>query len=231
MVTGFIAFTAGWWLGRTSVLDVRSAERLARLESDVERLRAVVGDGPAPTGGGQGPDPSKVYTIEIGKSSTLGPPDAAVTIIELADFECPFCASVAPTMRKLLEVYPDQVRLVFKHNPLPIHPKALAAHKAAVAAGAQGKFWEMHDRLFGAQDKLDREDFKRHARELGLDLPAFERAMDAPETAELIRADQVLAGRMGPMGVPAFFIDGRFIAGAQPYELFRDRIEEELRAR
>ena len=107
----------------------------------------------------------------------------------------------------------------------------MLAHQASLAARAQGKFWEMHYRLFAAQDRLVRADLKRHAEGLGLDLAAFERAIDAPESAEAIRADQVFAGRMGVMGVPAFFVNGRFIPGAQPYELFRDRVEQELRAR
>jgi len=229
---GFVAFAAGWWLGRSSALDVRAGERFARLEADVERIRSdlrALGGAGSPSGQ-PGPDPAKVYEIAIGSSPTLGAPDAAVTIIQIADFECPFCSSAVPTMKRLLEVYSGQVRLVFKHNPLPIHPRALQAHKASMAAAAQGKFWEMHDRLFASQEKLELEDLKSHAKELGLDLAAFERDMSSPATAEAIKADQILAGRFGSIGVPSFFINGRFIPGAQPYDLFRDRIEEELRA-
>jgi protein-disulfide isomerase len=233
-----LSFTAGWWLGRTTALDARSGERLARIEKELEALKADLeavaasaAAATAPRGAQepQGPDPEKVYQIEAGSSPTLGPADAAVTIVEFADFECPFCASARPTLKKLLEVYAAKVRIVFKHHPLPIHLKALLAHKAAVAAARQGKFWEMHDLLFGSQEKLERADLKERARSLSLDLDSFERALDSPEAAGVIRADQVLAGRLGLHGVPSFFINGRFVAGDQPYELFRERIEELLK--
>lgn len=212
--------------------EMEHAQRLDSLEAEVQRQRAELDAILNATGQRQlqGPRPEKTYNIEVGASPTLGAPDAAVTIVEWADFECPFCASAAATMKQLLVDYPGQVRLVFKHNPLPSHPRAPLAHQAAMAAAAQGKFWEMHDRIFAAQNQLAREDLRSHAQELGLDLDAFDRLLDAPETSDAIRKDQVLAGRMGPMGVPAFFINGRFIAGAQPYELFRDRVEEALRA-
>jgi protein-disulfide isomerase len=236
-----LSFTAGWWVGRTTTLDGRSVdiaarERLARVEGELEGLKARLDDlapGGAGGPGGQGaPDPDKVYEIEPGGSPGRGPAEAPVTIVEFADFECPFCASVGPTLKRLLEVYPQEVRLVFKHNPLPIHPRAQLAHRAAAAAGEQGKFWEMHDLLFRSQEKLGREDLKEHARSLGLDLAAFESGLDAPESAAAVEADQVLAGRLGVGGgVPSFFINGRFVAGAQPYDLFRERVEEALKGK
>ncbi|HLG23224.1 MAG TPA: thioredoxin domain-containing protein, partial [Candidatus Manganitrophaceae bacterium] len=88
--------------------------------------------------------PKALPVLPVGISAR-GPKDAPVTIIEFSDFECPFCAKFAPVIQELLEAYPDQIRFIFKHNPLPIHTNAPLAHEAALAAGAQGKFWEMHD--------------------------------------------------------------------------------------
>ena len=219
----------------TSTADRRSEERLARLEAMIEslgaRLDALASSRPGSSGRPGAPDPGKTYEIDAGSSPSRGPADAAVTIVEFADFECPFCATAGATLQRLLEVYPQEVRVVFKHAPLPVHPRALLAHRAAAAAAAQGKFWEMHDLLFRSQDRLGREDLTDHARSLGLDLEAFERGLDAPEFAALVEADRVLAGRLGIAGVPSFFINGRYVAGAQPYDLFRELVEDELKAK
>jgi Na+/H+ antiporter NhaA len=136
--------------------------------------------------------------------------DAPVTLLEYGDFECPYCANAAPTIAKILEHHPDDVRYVFRHLPLTdVHPNAQRAAEAAEAAGAQGKFWEMHDRLFAHQDELGPSDLYRHASALGLDLNRFSedlrRRRHAPRIAEDVRS----ADASGVSGTPTFFVNGR----------------------
>jgi protein-disulfide isomerase len=226
------AFAGGWWMGRAGRLDVETGTRLARLEAQVEELRAQRGpaSGAGPAAGAARVADSTVHPIDAGDAPALGPADAAVTIVEFADFECPYCASAEPTLERLLAEYGGKVRLVFKHNPLPGHKNALLAHRAAVAAGRQGRFWEMHDLLYASQEMLDRETLKSHARTLGLDLVAFEAFLASPESTQAVSADMSQAGKLGIKGAPAFFINGRFLPGAQPIEVFREVIDQELQA-
>jgi protein-disulfide isomerase len=219
------ALACGWWMGRASRLDLDTEARLARLEERLEEVRAHRG-GAAPAAG----PAAAVHSIDIGDSPVLGAADAPVTIVEFADFECPYCAGVEPTLERILAEYAGKVRLVFKHNPLPVHPNALLASRAAVAAQRQGKFWEMHGLLFSAQERLDREAIASHARVLGLDVQAFESVLASPESTRAVSADMSLAGRLGIKGAPAFFINGRFIPGAQPFEVFQEAIDRELAA-
>jgi len=121
-------------------------------------------------------DPRAVYRIPVDDSPMKGPADALVTIVESSDFECPFCKRVGPTMKQIEQAYPGKVRFVFKHNPLPFHPKAMPAAIATEEARAQGgsaKFWEMHDRLFESAPALDRPALERAAQSAGLDMTAF----------------------------------------------------------
>lgn len=171
-----------------------------------------------------------VYKVPIGESPAKGVHPAKVTIIEYSDFQCPFCSRVIPTMKKLLETYPNDVRLVFKQNPLPFHAKAGGAAEAALAAHEQGKFWEMHDKLFENQQNLDRSDLEKYAQELGLDMDKFKAALDLGKFKADIQADINYGNSIpgGGMGTPTFFINGRKIAGAYPFEEFDKLIQKAL---
>jgi protein-disulfide isomerase len=243
LVAGVVlgAFIAGWWMGRAeridSHIDNADEARLSRLEEKLDDVRLELaalasGAGGSAAGGAALPqpglDPDRVYEVEVGGAPVKGPEDAPVTIVEFSDFECPYCASAVATMERVLAEYEGRVRLVFKHHPLPLHRSALLAHRAAAAAHRQGKFWEMHDLLFGAQERLDAESVKEHARTLGLDIDAFEKVFASAESTRTVNADQSQAARLGILGVPAFFINGRFLPGAQPFEVFQERIEREL---
>jgi protein-disulfide isomerase len=157
-----------------------------------------------------------------------GAADALVTIVEFSDFQCPFCGRAEPTMKKLLDDYPGQVRLYFKHDPLPFHQDAPLASQAALAASAQGKFWEMHDKLFANQTALKRPELEKYAQELGLDMAKFKQALDTNAYKGRIDADTALAGRVGVTGTPAFFLNGRLISGAMPYATFKTMVDEEI---
>jgi protein-disulfide isomerase len=113
---------------------------------------------------------------------------------------------------------------------LPIHPQAREAHRAAVAAAEQGKFWEMHDAIFAQPAALDRAALARHAAALGLDGARFEKALDAPATDARVQADISEGQRIGVRGTPTFVINGRVFSGAQPYEAFKAQVEQALQS-
>jgi protein-disulfide isomerase len=157
-----------------------------------------------------------------------GPALAPVTIVLFSDFQCPFCAKVLPTLKQLEAAYPKQVRIAWKHLPLPFHPNAMPAAKAAEAARAQGKFWEMHDRLFAGQRTLSDGEYRAAAKELGLDPARFERELAGEAAGKRIAEDQALAAASGASGTPTLFVNCRKVVGAQPLEAFRKVIDEEL---
>jgi len=117
---------------------------------------------------------------------------------------------------------------VFKHLPLSIHPKAAGAHAAAEAAHRQGKFWEMHDRIFENQRDLAVETFEGYASKMGLDMAQFRRDVKAEDIEKRIREDMNQAQKLGVTGTPAFFINGKFLSGAQPFASFKRQIDEAL---
>ncbi|HEU4385770.1 MAG TPA: thioredoxin domain-containing protein [Anaeromyxobacteraceae bacterium] len=176
-------------------------------------------------------DPRAVYRVPVDDSPAKGPADALVTVVESSDFECPFCKRALPTMKQIEEAYPGKVRFVFKHNPLPFHPKALPSAMAAEEARAQGgdaRFWAMHDKLFELSPALERPGLEKAAQDLGLDLGAFRRALDGAKHQGRIERDQALVRGLGAGGTPTFFVNGRKIAGAVPFEAFKPVIDEEL---
>ncbi len=177
-------------------------------------------------------DPRAIYRVPLGDSPARGPADALVTIVESSDFECPFCKQVGPTLKQLDEAFPGKLRWVFKHNPLPFHQRALPAALAAEAAREQkgdAGFWAMHDRLFESAPALDQASLERAATAIGLDLGRFRAALDDRAAEPRIRRDQALVTSVGATGTPAFFINGRKVSGAQPFENFRVVVEEELK--
>jgi protein-disulfide isomerase len=176
-------------------------------------------------------DPKAVYRVAVDDSPAKGPADALVTVVESSDFECPFCKRALPTLKQIEETYKGKVRFVFKHNPLPFHPKALPAAIAAEEARAQGgpeKFWAMHDKLFELSPAIDRPGLEKAAQEVGLDVAGVRRALDQARHEPRIRRDQTLVNGVGATGTPTFFINGRKVAGAVPFEVFRPIIDEEL---
>lgn len=195
-------------------------EELAKLPKGAERA-------PTPPQR-RGPDPAKTYAVPIGTSAHKGAADAWVTIIEVSDFQCPFCSRVAPTLGKIADQYGDDVRLVFKHNALPFHERAKPAARAAECAGEQGKFWPMHDQLFANQRQLEDGDLERYAGGVGVDLGSWKSCYSSGKYDAKIAADQRLASNFGARGTPAFFINGRFLSGAQPFERFAVLIDTEL---
>lgn len=158
-----------------------------------------------------------------------GNSDAPVTIVEFSDFHCPFCKRVQPTLNELLSRYDGKVRLVFRDFPLNnLHPQARAAAEAANCAGDQSKFWEYHDLLFAQAPRASSDDLKDYARTVGLNTEKFDNCIFQRTHHDAVQRDIDEATRVGMTGTPGFFINGRFVNGAQPLEKFVQIINEEL---
>jgi protein-disulfide isomerase len=167
--------------------------------------------------------------INLEHAPTRGPSTAPLSLVEFSDFECPFCAQTAPIVQQLVEAYPTQVRLAFKNYPLPRHKESPLAHEAALAAGGQGKFWEMHNALFTGQDKLTRDDLIAKAKQLNLDVPRFIKDLDSHRFKSQVDADRREGNRLGVDGTPFFFINGHAISGAVDLPTFKKLIDAALK--
>jgi len=177
------------------------------------------------------PDPSKHYKINTAGSPGKGGPESAkVTVVEFSDFQCPFCSRVTPTLNQIEEAYGKDVRIVFKHLPLRMHTKAPAAHAAAEAAHRQGKFWEMHDKIFANQRELTQAKYVEYATELDLDVEKFKKDSASAEVKKKVDSDAKEAAALGVTGTPGFFINGLFLSGARPFDSFKTVIDKELKA-
>ncbi|HEY2735661.1 MAG TPA: thioredoxin domain-containing protein [Polyangiales bacterium] len=174
------------------------------------------------------PDPNAVYKVPVGDSPAKGPGDALVTIVEFSDFQCPFCGRVEATLKQVTDTYGKDVRIVFKQNPLPFHQNAAISAEASLAAADQGKFWEMHDKLFTNQQALERDKLEGYAKDIGLNAAKFKASLDSNKHKAQIDAEQKEARDLGAAGTPSFFINGRSLRGAQPFEAFKTVIDEEL---
>ncbi len=202
-------------------LAVRAAqieERLSELEKSKVQKRPAAGR----------PDPAAVYKVELGDAPVKGSATALVTIVMWTDYQCPYCARVQDTLDQIAENYGRKVRFVHKHNPLGFHPRAMPAALAAEAARRQGKFWKMNDRLFDNQKQMTDENFRKWAKKIGLKVRRFEKDMKDGELKRRIEADQAQGIALGARGTPAFFINGRFLSGAQPLANFSQVIDEEI---
>jgi protein-disulfide isomerase len=131
----------------------------------------------------------------------------------------------------VFDTYGDRVKLVYREYPLPNHQNARPASEAGLCANEQGKFWPMHDKMFANQQRLGGSDLKQYASEIGLDTAKFNACMDSHKFAQLIDADIAAGNEAGVNGTPAFFINGRMISGAQPFEAFKKIIDEELESK
>jgi protein-disulfide isomerase len=172
-------------------------------------------------------DPPR-QTVATEGSPAKGPANAPIELVEFSDFQCPYCFRATPTVNQVLSTYGDKIHFVYRHYPLPNHPNARPAAEAAACAGDQGKFWAYHDRLFQDPSKLGPSELKRHAADLGLDTAKFDNCLDSHKLKATVDADLQAGQESGVDGTPAFFINGRMISGAQPFEVFKQIIDEEL---
>jgi protein-disulfide isomerase len=166
--------------------------------------------------------------VRAGTSPAKGPTSAPIELIEFADFQCPFCLAASPTVKRVLDTYGERIHFVYRNFPLQNHPDAKPAAEAAQCANEQGQFWAYHDRLFGVPGKLSDADLKKTAIDLGLDGARFNACVDEHKYKSVVDADAQEGAEAGVSGTPAFFINGRLLSGAQPYDAFKRIIDEEL---
>ncbi len=198
--------------------------RLGSLAKAIEQTGS-----PAPTAANPGNPPPQVYEIALGESPVKGPRDAPVTIVEFSDFQCPGCKTYQGLMNQVLQLYPKEVKLVYKEFPLAeIHANAVNAAKAALAAGRQGKFWEMHDAIYQNQDELGMDKLKEYAQKVGIDVLRWEQDFNSPEVQQQLSREADEGRAAGVDSTPSFFVNGRRITQGTTEE-FKGLIQEALK--
>ncbi|MCE9574487.1 MAG: thioredoxin domain-containing protein [Deltaproteobacteria bacterium] len=210
-------------------------ERLGRLEKRVNQITAILEQALPP----KEPDPAKHYAAAISPIDPVeGPADAKVTIVEGYEFLCPYCWKASATVEQIRAAYPKDVRVVNKY--FLIHgPPAIGPGMAACAASKQGKFSEMKKAIWGKlfneegkvqQDQLGADNMKKLAADLGLKADQFEADMNSPECQGWLESSQATLQPLGTTGTPSFYINGRHVGGALPFEQMKAIIDEELAA-
>ena len=174
-------------------------------------------------------DDKTIYKAPIGDSPVKGAKDAIVTIVEFSEFQCPFCSRVNPPLSKIQETFKGKVRVTFKHLPLHFHKDAPLAARATIAAQQQGKFWEYHDILFKNQKALKPDQLEKYAQDLGLNMGKFKAALNDASLDKQIEADKALAKKLGARGTPHFFVNGKRLSGAQPFDRFKTAVEDAIK--
>ncbi|MBU2566242.1 DsbA family protein [Patescibacteria group bacterium] len=166
--------------------------------------------------------------VDETRDHVYGPADAKVTIIEYSDFECPYCLRHYTTLQQIKKDFPNDVRVVFRHYPLSFHPEAQKAAEASECAADQGKFWEMYDKIFAANEagNMGVDVWKAAAKELGLNTDEFNKCLDGGSKASRVAEDLSEGQNIGVEGTPASFVNGELISGAIPYETFKGIIQQ-----
>ena len=169
------------------------------------------------------------YDIPTENAYAIGPADAPVTIVEFSDYQCPFCRRWHDEVYEpLLAAYPGKIRLVYRHLPLTsIHPDAMSAAEAAMCAGDQDAYWQYHEKLFSSES-LGTNTYIGYARDLGLNMTAFEACLSEHTHQQAIQSDSDFAINLGVRSTPTFFINGLAVVGAQPLDVFKQVIDKEL---
>ena len=170
--------------------------------------------------------PFRLPVDAIGPS--LGNKDAAVTLVEFSDFQCPYCVTIYPVLQEMVKTYGDKVRLVYRQFPLDIHDKAREAAEASLCADEQGRFWDMHNSFFNHQQALRGDGIKSVAEGMNLDMKAFNECMGSGRAAALVDRDMRDAQVLGVTGTPATFVNGRMVSGAVSAQQLKAMIDEEL---
>ncbi len=176
-------------------------------------------------------DAKKQAVIAAKDAPSFGPANAAVTIVEFSDFECPYCSQAADVTNKLKEKYPGKVRVVFRQFPLSFHPNAHMASQAALEATKQGKFWEFHDLMFQNQRALTRQDLEKYAGQLKMDMKAFKKALDDKSYAAAVDADMKMGAEVAVQGTPTMFLNGKRVSNPTSIEVVSAMVDEALAAK
>jgi protein-disulfide isomerase len=173
----------------------------------------------------RGSEPKK---IDVAEAPMKGSAGAKVTLVEFADYECPHCKRLQPVLRQIVDEFRSDVKVYFKHYPLPQHTNARMAAEAAVAANKQGKFWTFQDKLWDKQDELSPAEIEKIAKESGLDMTKFRADMQAPATKDRVQKDRSEGQALGLQATPTVYIDGREYTDPKDTESLREWIKEAL---
>jgi protein-disulfide isomerase len=211
----------------TAYFTLQVNQNLQALSAAISNSEITVPSGnpspsPQPT-----PQPT-VVQVSADDDTPKGSPSAQVKIIMFSDYECPFCSRVEPTIDQIVETYGDKVVIYFRDFPLSFHANAQKAAEASECAGEQGKFWEMHDKLFENQQALDVASLKQYAADLGLNTATFNSCLDNGDMASEVQKDFSDGQAAGVSGTPTAFVNGKKLVGAQPFSAFKPLIDTEL---
>lgn len=243
VVAALLALTLTWVAPVFAAEPGITSAQADQILTELRKIRQLLEKGiPAPQSGTASPvaPGAEKVSVAIRDSNALGRDDAPLTLVEFADFQCPFCRSFhADTFEKIKKNFVDagKLRYVSRDLPLPMHDRAPQAASAARCAGEQHHFWEVRHLLIVNQEKLGRDDLVDYARQLNLNLPAFTACIDAKRYDAVVQQDAADAAEIGVVGTPTFIIGrtfqkGRFegikIVGAQPYSVFEAKIRELL---
>lgn len=202
------------------------------IEKGHEKIQYI--EGQASAGEPKDLDPKAVFKVPVAPyHPQKGPAGALVTVVLFTEFQCPFCRRLATTLDKLHKEYPTQVRVVFRNLPLPMHPRAFsAAESSLVVHGLKGDegFWTYHDKLFQSQDDLSSAKLEDLAKEVGVDVKKYRKALAEHKYRSRVKSDLSLAEKLGVRGAPQMFINGKPLGGAQPYQKVKSVVERELQA-
>ena len=165
--------------------------------------------------------------VNVAKAYTRGADTAPVVLVEFADYQCPYCQKVNPQIQQLKKEYGDNLTVIFKDFPLPMHHGSEKAAEASRCAGQQGKFWEYHDVLFYSK-QIEVDALKEHARVLKLDGDRFDSCLDSGAEAGAVKKDLDEAKSLGLTGTPSFFVNGHFFSGVVDYAALKDIVNQQL---
>ncbi len=168
-------------------------------------------------------------SIGNSKGPSFGPQNAKVTVVEFSDFQCPYCGKAATVVDQVKEKYSDKIHFVFRQFPLPMHENARTAAEAALAANAQGKFWQFHDKLFQNQTQLTRPGLEGFAKDAGLNVVEFKKALDSKTYASEVDSDVKLGESVAVQGTPTMFINGARVANPTSFETVSAQIDSALK--
>lgn len=200
----------------------------AHTGKDLKQLRAAI------AAANIAPKPPRLLedpvTIDTNGAPVKGPADAKITVVEFSDFQCPYCSVAVAQANAILEMYPKDVKLIFKQFPLDTHPQAHLAAEAALAANAQGKFWPMHDRLFANARKINRDNLLLWAKEIGLDTTRFTAELTSGKYKSAVDKDFAEGERLGVQGTPSFFLNGKKYNGSMEPASVKPLLDAELKS-
>lgn len=212
-----------------ALFNANSAENRRLIDEAVSAAVAAGGGSGQDTARAE-PDPNQRYDVSADDDPYQGPADAEIVMVEFSDFNCGFCGRYArETLNPLMEQYGDRVKFVYRDFPI-LAQSSLEASLAAQCAHEQGDFWGYHNLLFDNQGSFTRELYLKLAGDLNLNVEQFTTCLDDQKFRDEVIADAMVAQELGLRGTPGFFINGRFISGAQPIAVFQGVIEEELTA-